>query len=250
MQLKPEEQFSDENRKWDDLSEAQLAEIDKNLGWFPPNEEGSLSNARVSENVINQWQPQNEFPTSTSSSSSTSSQEQFSPGYAAPDFSETGLKEIWIKLTNEEQQQILALPNEKQEEAMKNLLITRENLPVVPNYGSNGELNAYFARLTRPEQIKLLLMSLDDQKKRLEEMARNSSPSDDFSKLRIITPENKTSAEKLYGSPELKMLAPTENISPKEDSNKKQGSDVNEDSNSNSNTSNKSDDSNIKRVTF
>jgi hypothetical protein len=248
VEINPQEQLSDENIKWDDLTEAQLAEIDKKIGWFPSNEEGTLSNTNVS---INQWQPQNEFSTSTStstltSSSSSSSQAQFSPGYASPNFVEPGLNEMWNKLTNEEQLQIISLPYEQRDSAMKNLLITRENLPIIPNYGSDGELNGYFARLTRPEQIKLLLMSLDDQKKRLEEMARNRVPSDDFSKLRIIVPENKTSAEKLYESPELKMLAPTENISSKEDSDKKEDINTKDDSNA----SNKSDDSNIKRVTF
>ena len=84
---------------------------------------------------------------------------------------------------------------------------------------------------------------------RLEEMARNGSPSDEFNKLRIVVPENKTSSEKLYGSPELKMLAPTENISPSEnkDSDKKEGSDKKDDSDA----SNKSGgNSNIKTVRF
>jgi DNA-directed RNA polymerase II subunit RPB2 len=232
----------EENKKWDQYTEAELAEIDKKLGWFPPNEEGTLSStsSSSSSNInVNQWQPQNEFPSSSSSS-------QFSPGYAPPDFSESGLKNMWSKLTDEEQRQIINLPDEQQEEAMRNLLITRENLPIVPNYGSDGELNAYFSRLSRPEQIKLLLMSLEDQKTRLEEMARNGSSSDEFNKLRIIVPENKTSSEKLYESPELKMLAPSENISPKEASNnedKKDDTSNKSDSNSNSN-------SNIKTVRF
>jgi hypothetical protein len=233
----------DENKKWDQYTEAELAEFDRKLGWFAPSEEGTLSNSPLSSSSnVNQWQPQNEWNTSSSSS-------QFSPGYAPPDFSESGLKEMWSKLTNEEHRQIISLPDEQQEEAMRNLLITRENLPIVPNYGSDGELNAYFTRLSRPEQIKLLLMSLEEQKKRLEEMARNGSPSDEFNKLRIIVPENKTSSEKLYGSPELKMLAPTENISPSEnkDSDKKDSSDKKEDSD----TSNKSGgNSNIKTVRF
>jgi hypothetical protein len=241
IQINHEQQKFIENNKWDQYTDAELDELDKKLSWFPPNEEGTLSNsnANISQNV-SQWQPQNEFPT-------TSSTSQFSPGYAAPDFSESGLKDMWTKLTDEEQKQIISLPDEKQEEAMRNLLITRETLPIVPNYGSDGELNAYFTRLSRPEQIKLLLMSLDDQRKRLEEMARNGSPSDEFNKLRIIVPENKTSSEKLYGSPELKMLAPTENINPKEDSNKKEDSDKKDDSSS----SNKSGgDGNIKTVRF
>jgi DNA-directed RNA polymerase II subunit RPB2 len=252
MQVNPQQQQQqqmNENGKWDQYTEAELAEFDKKLGWFPSNEEGTFqptntntisnsnSNSNTNTNVINQWQPQNEWNTSSN---------ELSPGYAVPDFSESGLKEMWSKLTNEEQRQIINFPDEQQEEAMRNLLITRKNLPIVPNYGSDGELNQYFARLSRPEQIKLLLMSLDDQKKRLEEMARNGSPSDEFNKLRIIVPENKTSSEKLYGSPELKMLAPTENIIPKEDSNNTEGSDKKEDSNE----SNNSDNKNIKRVTF
>ena len=239
QQQQQQQQQMNENKKWDQYTEAELAEFDKKIGWFPSNEEGTFQSSNTNSNadVNNQWQPQNEWNTSSS---------QFSPGYAAPDFSESGLKEMWSKLTNEEQRQIINLPDEQQEEAMRNLLITRKNLPIVPNYGSDGELNQYFARLSRPEQIKLLLMSLDDQKKRLEEMARNGQPSDEFNKLRIIVPENKTSSEKLYGSPELKMLAPTENINPKEDSNNTEGSDKKNDSN----TSNNSDDKNIKRVTF
>jgi hypothetical protein len=193
---------------------------------------------------MNKWQPQNEWSTTSSSSPS-------SPGYAPPDFSESGLKNMWTKLTDEEQRQIIFLPDEQQEEAMRNLLITREKLPIVPNYGSDGELNAYFARLSRPEQIKLLLMSLEEQKTRLEEMAKNASPSDEFNKLRIIVPENKTSSEKLYGSPELKMLAPTENKDDKKDSNKSEGesSDKKNDSNS-SNQSGGNSNSNIKTVRF
>jgi Spy/CpxP family protein refolding chaperone len=245
IQVNPEAQKVEENGKWDQYTDAELAEIDKKLGWFPPNEEGTLSksSSSSSSNVMNQWQPQNEWSTTSSSTPS-------SPGYAPPDFSESGLKNMWTKLTDKEQRQIIILPDEQQEEAMRNLLITREKLPIVPNYGSDGELNAYFARLSRPEQIKLLLMSLEDQKTRLEEMAKNASPSDEFNKLRIIIPENKTSSEKLYGSPELKMLAPTENKdNDKKDSNKSEGesSDKKDDTES----SNKSGgNSNIKTVTF
>ena len=92
-------------------------------------------------------------------------------------------------------------------------------------------------------------MSLEDQKTRLEEMARNGSPSDEFSKLRIVVPENKTSSEKLYGSPELKMLAPTENISPSE--NKKEDGDKKEDSGTTNKSSGDSNsNSNVKTVRF
>jgi DNA-directed RNA polymerase II subunit RPB2 len=243
IQVNPEAQKVEENGKWDQYTDAELAEIDKKLGWFPPNEEGTLSKSSSSSNVMKQWQPQNEWSTTSSSTPS-------SPGYAPPDFSESGLKNMWTKLTDKEQRQIIILPDEQQEEAMRNLLITREKLPIVPNYGSDGELNAYFARLSRPEQIKLLLMSLEDQKTRLEEMAKNASPSDEFNKLRIIIPENKTSSEKLYGSPELKILAPTENKdNDKKESNKSEGesSDKKDDTES----SNKSGgNSNIKTVTF
>jgi hypothetical protein len=76
-------------------------------------------------------------------------------------------------------------------------------------------------------------------------MAKNASPSDEFNKLRIIVPENKTSAEKLYESPELKMLAPDKNISPSENKSE-EGSDKKEDAD----TSNKSNDKNTKTISF
>jgi hypothetical protein len=88
-------------------------------------------------------------------------------------------------------------------------------------------------------------MSLEDQKKRLEEMSKNASPSNEFNQLRIIVPENKTSSEKLYGSPELKMLAPTENISPDENKTE-EGSDKKDETD----TSNKTNDKNTKTISF
>ena len=39
-------------------------------------------------------------------------------------------------------------------------------------------------------------------------MARDNLEPNNFNNLRIIIPENKTSSEQLYGSPELQMLAP------------------------------------------
>jgi hypothetical protein len=133
-----------------------------------------------------------------------------SPGYAPPAFSDQILRDLWTKLTNEEQNQILALPDEQQEEATKNLIINRPQAPFqIPNYGSDGELNQIFADLPRLEQIELLKLSHERQIEKLVKLAKNEkSDSNDFSKLRIIIPENKTSSEELYGSPELQMLAP------------------------------------------
>jgi hypothetical protein len=187
------------------------------------------------------------YPASERGQPATSSSFK-SPGYAPPDFNDQMLKEYWNKLTNEEQSQIINLPEDQQEEATRNLIINRSQPPFkMPNYGSDGELNAIFANLPRLEQIELLKLSHQLQLNKLTEMAKNEklSSSDDFSKLRIIIPENKTSSEELYGSPKLQMLAPapantpvTEEKTPETNSDDKKDA-----SSSNSN-------SNIKRVTF
>ena len=236
------EDISMPENKWDNYTEAELAEIDRKFGWFPSNEQGTLSNTNVSPDInVSQWQPQNEFPSSSSS--------QFSPGYAPPDFDDVTLKDFWNKLTDAEQNQIISLPEEQQEEAMRNLLITREKLPMVPNYGSDGELNGIFAQLPRLEQIELLKLSHERQIEKLLKMAEKEKSSDDFSKLRITIPENKTASEELYENPDLKMLAPVENKSPSEKKeNDSNSADKGDDSSNNS--SNNSSSSNIKRVSF
>ena len=43
---------------------------------------------------------------------------------------------------------------------------------------------------------------------KLKKMARDNLEPNNFNNLRIIVPDNKTSSEELYGSPELQMLAP------------------------------------------
>jgi hypothetical protein len=203
---------------------AELSEIDQNkdIGWYSPAE----------------------MPNSSSSSSPSYN----SPGYAPPDFNDPMLKQYWSKLTNEEQNQILALPDDQQEEATKNMIINRPQPPFqMPNYGSDGELNRYFADLPRLEQIELLKLSHERQIQKLIKMAKNEkSDSDDFSKLRIIIPENKTSSEQLYGNPALNLLAP-ENKPAREE---KTLEDKKEVSGGSSSSSSSSNNSNIKRVTF
>jgi DNA-directed RNA polymerase II subunit RPB2 len=184
------------------------------------------------------WVPQNEWASSSSSANK-------SPGYAPPDFNDRMLKEYWNKLTNEEQTQILALPEDQQEEATRNLIINRSQPPFkIPNYGSDGELNAIFASLPRLEQIELLKLSYQLQLNKLTEMANSEkgSSSDDFSKLRIIIPENKTSSEELYGSPKLQMLAPAPANTPVTEEKTPESNDKKDD--------NSSSNSNIKKVTF
>jgi len=169
--------------------------------WVPQNEWPSSPAGPAAER--SEWVPQNEWHTTSSLL------EQASPGYAAPDFNDPMLKQYWTKLTNEEQTQILALPDEQQEDATKNIIINRPQPPFkIPNYGSDGELNHYFSQLPRLEQIELLKLSHQRQIEKLVKIARSEPDSDDFSKLRIIIPENKTSSEELYGSPSLKLLAP------------------------------------------
>ena len=201
-----------DKKDWDKMTDGKMDEIDKQFAWdigdqvsspkpgkwVPQNEWSTSSPAAPGE-----WVPQNEWHTTSSPL------EQASPGYAAPDFNDPMLKQYWTKLTNEEQTQILALPDEQQEEATKNIIINRPQPPFqIPDYGSDGELNHYFSQLPRLEQIELLKLSHQRQIEKLVKMTKSEPGSDDFSKLRIIIPENKTSSEELYGSPSLKLLAP------------------------------------------
>jgi hypothetical protein len=225
---------ADERQGWDKVSDNELAEFDRQMAksWYPEAERGEAYSASAASN----WVPQNEFPSSSSS--------YRSPGYAPPDFNDQMLKEFWNKLTNEEQAQIINLPEEQQEEATRNLIINRSQPPFkMPNYGSDGELNAIFADLPRLEQIELLKLSHQRQIDKLMKMAKIEKSSEDFSKLRIIVPENKTSSEELYGSPKLQMLAP---VSPASEEKKSDDKKTEEKDNSVSSSSS----SNIKKVSF
>jgi DNA-directed RNA polymerase II subunit RPB2 len=101
---------------WGDVSDAELADFDRQMAksWYPAAEREETHSAASASN----WVPQNEWESSSSSSYK-------SPGYAPPDFNDQMLKEYWNKLTNEEQRQILNLPQEQQEEATRNLIINR-----------------------------------------------------------------------------------------------------------------------------
>jgi len=220
---------------WGQTSDAELAEFDRQmaLSWYPAAERGE------SPAAASNWVPQNEWESSSSSYKS--------PGYAPPDFNDSMLKEYWNKLTNEEQTQIINLPEDQQEEATRNLIINRPQAPFkMPNYGSDGELNAIFAELPRLEQIELLKLSHQRQIDNLMKMAKKESSSDDFSKLRIIIPQNKTSSEELYGSPELQMLAPAPANTPATEEKSSDSNDKKDVSDNSSNSSN----SNIKKVSF
>jgi hypothetical protein len=241
QQMKPnlEDQSEFIPNKWGTQSEAELAEFDKlmALSWYPSSERGDTYSP---VNPPTNWVPQNEFPSSSSPSPYAS------PGYAPPDFNDLILKDFWVKLTNEEQSQILNLPEEQQEEATRNLIINRSQPPFkMPNYGSDGELNAIFAGLPRLEQIELLKLSHQRQIDKLMKMAANEkSSSEDFSKLRIIIPENKTSSEELYSNPSLQMLAPAPANTPATEEKSSDNNDKKDDNGNNSS------DSNIKKVTF
>jgi hypothetical protein len=224
---------------WGDVSDAELADFDRQMAksWYPAAERGETHSPASASN----WVPQNEWESSSSSSNK-------SPGYAPPDFNDQMLKEYWNKLTNEEQRQILNLPQEQQEEATRNLIINRSQPPFnMPNYGSDGELNGIFAGLPRLEQIELLKLSHQRQIDKLMKMAKSENSSEDFSKLRIIIPENKTSSEELYGSPKLQMLAPVSPVTEEKKSDDKPAEE--KDASSSSNSSNSSN-SNIKKVSF
>jgi hypothetical protein len=141
------------------------------------------------------------------------------PGYAdpnlamampMPEFSDPTLKSWWPVLVISEQQHILSFPKNKQEDEMKIAVKNRMRYlqTGMPNYGPDGELNMLFAKLSAPEQIQLLRLSYENQINKLKKMARDNLEPNNFNNLRIIVPDNKTSSEELYGSPELQMLAP------------------------------------------
>ena len=117
----------------------------------------------------------------------------------------------------------------------------------MPNYGSDGELNMIFAGLSRLEQIELLKLSHQRQIHKLMKMANNEKSSDDFSKLRIIIPENKTSSEELYGSQALQMLAPVPANAEEKKTEEKKSDEKDDNTNGGSSSSSSS---NIKKVTF
>ena len=182
-------------KDWSPVDEGALSDLDNKLSWFP---------AAERDEALSEWAPENEW------NSTSSTKSPFSPGYAAPVFNDQFLRDLWHNLTNEEQGQILALPKNQQERATQKLILDRSQPPFqTPNYGSDGELNHLFEKLSRLEQIELLKLSHERQIKNLIKMARteNLEPNN-FNNLRIIIPESKTSSEQLYGSPELQMLAP------------------------------------------
>ena len=223
-------------KEWSPVDEGALSDLNKTFSWYPSAERGAESNSA--------WVPENEW------NSTSSAQTPFSPGYPPPLFKDEILRDLWTKLTKEEQDQILVLPDEQQEEAVKNLIINRPQPPFqMPNYGSDGELNHLFEALPRLEQIELLKLSHKRQIEKLIKMTRDENlEPNNFNKLRIIIPENKTSSEELYGSPELQMLAPAPSNIPvtnetKSDNETKSGGSPN-------NSSNNSSNSNIKKIIF
>jgi len=234
--------------------------------WYPTNENQDEEAGRFGDplawegerrpNVVGSTTPPGSPPGQPPSDFSFSS-----PLYAPPDFLPQNLRNAWPNLTKKEQDRILALPADQQvDETTRILRINNLNtydgqegdVPIkAPNYGSDGELNYYFSTLPRAEQIELLKLSHQRQIEKLMEMARadEKSSENEFSKLRIIIPENKTSSEELYSNPNLKMLAPTSaNIGEKKDkgSNDASNSSDKQDGGSNNSDSN----SNIKKVTF
>jgi DNA-directed RNA polymerase II subunit RPB2 len=172
-----------------------------------------------------------------------------SPPYAPPDFSDNLLRKQWTVLTKQEQEQILVLPDDQQESAMRILLNPKmEDTPIqVPNYGSDGELNHYFAMLPRQEQIELLKLSHERQIEKLVEMAKADKKSDEFSNLRITIPQNKSSSEEFYESDKFKMLAPAEN-KPSSTTSNSQTENITEKNTTESSSG--SDSSNIKKISF
>ena len=175
-----------------------------------------------------------------------------SPPYAPPDFSDNSLRNQWSMLTKQEQEQILVLSADQQETATKIIINKKmEDMPFkVPNYGSDGELNHYFAMLPRQEQIELLKLSHERQIEKLVEMAKADNKFDEFSSLRITIPQNKSSSEEFYESDKFKMLAPAENKPKSSSSSDENATEKDKAENNSGSDSNSSNNSNIKKITF
>lgn len=170
--------------------------------------------------------------------------EQASPGYTAPDFPDESMKEMWYKLSNDQQNQIIMLPLDEQITIMKQIMSNsmlqqqqQEAQPqqLQPSFG-DVELYGYFLQLPKEEQIELLKLSHERQIEKLKEIALKD---EEERQTKIVVP--KTAAEELYDG-KLGLLAPVSETKSETKEEK-----VESDSTSSSSNSSSSD-SNIKKI--
>jgi hypothetical protein len=192
-------------------------------------------NAFNEQNQMGQWQPQDEFPTTSSSVS------------LRQDFPDSIMKEEWSRLPSDQQKEISNLPLDEQITIMKQIISNKPALQQqqLPNYG-DVELQGYFTMLPKEEQIELLKLSHERQIDKLKQMATDY----DNSKVQTVIP--KTAAEELYEG-KLGLLAPvSEKKSDSVIKNDSENSNSNSNSNSNNDSSNNSSETKggIRKIIF
>jgi hypothetical protein len=191
------------------VDESQFGELNQ--------EPGSLSKE--------QWAPEDEFPSTPSNPlAPLAPLEQFSPGYAPlspasqfspgyaplspaspmPNFPDEIMKQEWLKLPYNKQQDILNHPLDEQITIMKQIISDRPAPNTGPTNFEDANLQKYFTQLPKEEQIDLLKLSHERQIEKLKELSRTFRPEPG---LKIVVP--KTAAENLYEG-KLSLLAPTD----------------------------------------
>jgi len=129
-----------------------------------------------------------------------------SPVWAPPANIKPELRGEWMKLTKQQQNDILRLPNEQQESAIIAMLSSPQQVAgfngfYAPSFGDET-LQRLFSNLTKEEQIELLKLSHERQLEKLKLMAKERQ---EELNTRIVIP--KTASEEMYEG-KLSLLAP------------------------------------------
>jgi hypothetical protein len=201
----------------------------KQENFVPPAEWNTspVDESQFGELKEEQWAPEDEFPSTPSNPlaplaplaqfspgyAPTSPASQFSPGYAPlspaspmPNFPDEIMKQEWLKLPYNKQQDIINLPLDEQITIMKQIISDRPALNTGPTNFEDANLQKYFTQLPKEEQIDLLKLSHERQIEKLKELSRTFRPEPG---LKIVVP--KTAAENLYEG-KLSLLAPTDTL--------------------------------------
>jgi hypothetical protein len=129
-----------------------------------------------------------------------------SPGYAPPANIKPELRNEWMMLTKQQQNDILQFPNEQQEAALVAILSSRQQQPQIAGFYSpnfqDETLQRLFSNLSKEEQIELLKLSNERQLEKLKLMAKER---EEELNTQIVIP--KTAAQEMYDG-KLSLLAP------------------------------------------
>ena len=135
-----------------------------------------------------------------------------SPGYAPPTNINPELRGEWTKLSKQQQNDVLRLPDEQQDSAIVAMLSSPQQQPQIagfrgfyaPNF-QDETLQRLFSNLSKEEQIELLKLSNERQLEKLKLMAKER---EEELNTKIVIP--KTAAQEMYDG-KLSLLAPVSN---------------------------------------